>query len=86
MIFWGWYLLVWKYFQEVPEKTPQPESAEDPPAGPSSQVYINDDLTQRQAWLAYLAINLKHDKLISDTWTMDCKILIENLYGRVRQP
>ena len=56
------------------------ESAEGP------QVYSTDDLTQMKAWLAYLTRNFKHNKLISNTWTMECKILIMKLYGRIRQP
>ena len=66
------------------EMTMPPES-EEPPADLLPEVYITDDLTQRKARLAFLARNLKRNKLISDTWTMDCKILIKNLYGRIRQ-
>ena len=50
------------------------ESKEERSADPPPQVYITDDRTQKKARLAYLARNFKHDKLITNTWTMDCKI------------
>ena len=62
-----------------------PESEEETPADPLPEVYITDDLTQRKARLAFLARNLKRNELISDSWTMDCKILIKNLYSHICQ-
>ena len=41
----------------------------------SYAVHIGDDLTKRRATLAFPARKLKGEKLIQDTWVMNCKVL-----------
>ena len=47
-------------------------------------VFLQDDLTQRRAKLAYLGRKLVQQKKIEDTWVFDSKILIKDLHNRIR--
>ena len=49
------------------------------------KVYIGDDLTKRQAYLAYQARQLKRSKKITDTWVVDAKIYVKDNYNRIRR-
>ena len=51
----------------------------------NEKVYMSDDLTKRKATLAYKAHLAKKNNEIQDTWVYDCKIMIENMYGRISQ-
>ena len=53
--------------------------------GTNAKISISDDLTKRHANLAWQARQLKLGSLISDTWTYDSKILINDKYGRITQ-
>ena len=46
---------------------------------------MSDDLTKRNATLAYKAHLAKRNNEIQDTWVYDCKIMIKNMYGRISQ-
>ena len=43
------------------------------------KVYINEDLTQKRAFLAKLARKAKKNKIINDTWVFDGKIFIKQI-------
>ena len=47
-------------------------------------VYIADNLTKRRAGLAFRARQLKRSGRISDTWTFDSKVLLNDLHGHIK--
>ena len=48
------------------------------------RIFLQDDLTQRRAKLAYLGRKLVLQKKISDTWVFDSKVMIKDNHGRIR--
>ena len=48
-------------------------------------VYIADDLTPRRSKLAFKARGLKKQGKIEDTWVYDCRVLMKDLRGVIRQ-
>ena len=49
------------------------------------KVFMSDDITKRNATLAYKARLAKRNNEIQDTWVYDWKIMIKNMYGRISQ-
>lgn len=47
-------------------------------------VFLQDDLTQRRAKLAYLGRKLVQQQKIGESWVFDSKVLIKDLHGRIR--
>ena len=56
-----------------------------PPVDFPNPVFIEDDLTQRRAKLAFHARKLRRDRTITDTWVFDTKIMIKNRYGQISE-
>ena len=48
------------------------------------KIYINEDLTQFRAGLAWEARSYRASGLISETWTISGKVVIKDNFGRVR--
>ena len=51
--------------------------------GTLSPVYVSDELTKRQATLAFQAWALKHAGTVADAWTFESKIYIKDNYYRI---
>ena len=51
----------------------------------ASQVYINEDLTQRRSELLWKACQLKKQRKIQDTWSYDGNVLIKTLDSRIKK-
>ena len=51
--------------------------------GHETSIYIQDDLTQRRANLAYQARQLKNNNRITDTWVSYGKIMIKDCHNHI---
>ena len=49
------------------------------------KIYIGDDLTKTRAYLAFRARQAKRNHQISDTWVIDCKVMIKDNFSRISQ-
>ena len=47
-------------------------------------IYFQDDLTAPRAKLAYQAQVLTREKCIADTWVIDSKIYVKDLYNHIK--
>ena len=54
------------------------------PENTDPAIYFQDDLTAPRAKLAYQARVLKREKCIADTWVIDSKIYVKDLYNRIK--
>ena len=52
---------------------------------PGARIFVNEDLTARQASLALLARQAKKAKRITDSWTADGKVRIKDLANNILQ-
>ena len=50
-----------------------------------TQIYINDDLTNRRAKMAFESRTLKKNKKIADCWTSYGKVMIKDLTNKVKE-
>ena len=48
-------------------------------------VFVNDDLTNRRAKLAFDCRKLKKEKKIADTWTYNGKVVVKDLTGKISE-
>ena len=48
-------------------------------------VFVNDDLTNRRAKLAFDCRKLKKEKKIADTWTYNGKVAMKDLTGKISE-
>ena len=48
-------------------------------------VFVNDDLTNRRAKLAFDCRKLKKEKKIADTWTYNGKVVMKDLTGKISE-
>ena len=50
-----------------------------------THIYISDDLTKARANLAFRARQAKRSHQISDTWVIDCKVMVKDNFSRISQ-
>ena len=50
-----------------------------------THIYISDDLTKARANLAFGARQAKRSHQISDTWVMNCKVMVKDNFSRISQ-
>ena len=48
-------------------------------------VFVNDDLTNRRAKLAFDCRKLKKEKKIADNWTYNGKVVVKDLTGKISE-
>ena len=54
-----------------------------PPEDFPNPVYVEDDLTQRRAKLAFNARCLRRDRIIDSTWVFDTRIMVKDAHGKI---
>ena len=59
------------------------DPAATPPEDFPNPVYVEDDLTQRRAKLAFNARCLRRDRIIDSTWVFDTRIMVKDAHGKI---